>query len=330
MKINILIIILTGYQFIFNSLLASDGATLSGTVMNGSTGKTVPCEWIRLIAPGGSMQTAAETTYTANFIFSRIKPDPKQNYILRVSYKSVVYSEFIKMDSARVYTFIIQVFDTSSSEIQTDVSVPQLIFSKSQGQLYIEETYEINNRSSYTYLTTDYNIPTFYFKAPLRTDLISARTTYKNNMWLPADTIIYKNKIGIYFPIRPGINTVQIRYTAPYDSDKFCYIQDWHYDLQNIYAFVTPSDIRVEANDFITVTDEQLKSNNFSAYQKNLIQSGEKVTINLYGGSDLPEEDAVKILTSPNLVQKYNWWIILFLIMIFLIYIMWYRKNYSK
>lgn len=317
----------SGICGLFSQTHTKSTAVLTGQVINGTTGKPVSCDWVRLLRPGKGMETAGEIIRTDHYEFKNLIPDKEHSYILRANYQSVTYSEYIKVDSARSYTHSIKVFDTSSIRPDFKITLPQLVFSKSRGKLYIEELYELHNESKLTYLTAG-DRPTFTFNPLQGASLTSVKTQFQENMPLPTDTMYQGGGIGIRFPIRPGTSTVQIRYIASYETASYTYKQTWPYDLRNIYVFITPSDIQTVAENFTPIKDDNLLNSNFSSYQLNYLPAGDWITITLNGGSDRPGEEALQIRSAENMVQKYAWWIILFLISVFLIYIGWYAKNF--
>ena len=171
--------------FLFLALPASAG-TLSGTVKNGTTGKTLAHQSVVLVALQGGMQelTSVETDANGRYQFNR--PEIGQGPLLvRVTFQTVNYSQAVPPGRD---TADITVFDSSAPAGALHITSRTIIFQPNGPRLLVGEDFMVENNSNppATYANSK---GTFEFGVPDGAEIGQVSATGPGGMPLTQGTI---------------------------------------------------------------------------------------------------------------------------------------------
>jgi len=309
-------------------------ASVSGKVILGSTKQPVKADWVTLIKSGQGLQTLQQLDNVSEYAFKDIPLNPMAPYLIRASYKGILYTQNVMINENKPYIADVSVAGVSDQWRDIDVRVPHMIVARTDDKLEIEQTFEITNNGANTFNPKDTNVPSFLFKLPDGVKLEAVTTSFDKSMPIPASVVNYKDKQGIIFPLRPGTTQIQITASAPYASPSLTWAQPMYYDVSEFRIFVTPKDIEVSGENFQHIHDEQLEANNFSITAATNLKSGSTIGISFKGGSargGAPQEDDHPIDAAANEIQRNVFFLapLLMSFLLFALYIALNRKHQS-
>jgi hypothetical protein len=202
------------------SLLAttvSFAGTLQGTVVNRTTGQTVPNVDVDLLSPTqgmallGSVKSDAQGHFTADNAAIGTAP-----VLIRVTYQGVSFNSFSPPGRPQVD---VEVFNVSKDPktITTDSRV--VIFQPRGDKLVGAEEYNVKNSSqpAVAYFRTEGN---FEFAIPENGALQQVTATSTLGMDVPQASIDKgKGRFAIAYAFRPGETNVRLSYELPYPNN---------------------------------------------------------------------------------------------------------------
>lgn len=203
--------------FLFLALPVSAG-TVSGTVKNGTTGKTLAHQSVVLVALQGGMQelTSVETDANGRYQFNR--PEIGQGPLLvRVTFQTVNYNQAVPpgRDTADV-----TVFDSSAPASALHITSRTIIFQPNGPRLLVGEDFMVENNSNppATYANSK---GTFEFGVPDGAEIGQVSATGPGGMPLTQGTIDKaKNRYAVDFAIKPGETNFRVAYDLPYTGNR--------------------------------------------------------------------------------------------------------------
>jgi hypothetical protein len=202
----------------FTSLasIASAG-TLSGTVINRTTGKPEANVPLDFLSPMANMAEIATATSDAQGHFSVTKDSIGAGPVLiRATFHDVNFNTFAPPGRPQID---VDVFDISKDT--KTISVPQhvIIFEPKDGQLVGAEEYSVENASQppVAFFRTEGN---FDFAIPDGGTLGQVSTTTSSGMAVPQASIDKgKGHYAIAYAFRPGQTNVRLSYSLPYANN---------------------------------------------------------------------------------------------------------------
>lgn len=196
---------------------AAQAGTLSGTVINRTTGKPQPNIDLDLLSPTAGMVELATAKSDAQGHFSVTKDNIGMAPILvRATFHDVSFNTFAPPGRPEVE---VEIFDISKDPKTISVPSHVVIFQPENGKLIGAEEYSIQNASQppVAYFRTEGN---FDFAIPESGTLGQVTTTATMGMAVTQASIDKgKGRYAIAFAFRPGQTNVLLSYELPYANN---------------------------------------------------------------------------------------------------------------
>jgi hypothetical protein len=193
------------------------GATVQGTVKNGTTGQPAAGVEVVLIQLQGGMTPVLNTKSDAQGHFTFDYPAiGAQPMLVRAIYKGVNFHQPLPPGRTDVQ---VEVFDPSRDPKTVSVESHFVIFQPNGGTLVVGEEYSIKNNSEppQAYYTEDGN---FDFAIPEGATLKQVAAQGPSGMPVVQSPIDKgKNKYSVAYAFRPGDNGVRYSYEMPYNGN---------------------------------------------------------------------------------------------------------------
>ena len=193
---------------------AAHAGTLSGTVINRTTGKPEPNIDLDLLSPTAGMVELATAKSDAQGRFSVTKDNIGMAPILvRATFHDVSFNTFAPPGRPEVE---VEIFDISKDAKTISVPSHVVIFQPENGKLVGAEEYTVQNSSQppHAYFRTEGN---FDFAIPENGTLGQVATTATMGMAVTQASIDKgKGRYAIAFAFRPGQTNVRLSYELPY------------------------------------------------------------------------------------------------------------------
>ena len=205
---------------IFVSLLTASVAfagTVSGTVMNRTTGKPAPNVDLTLLSPTqgmrdlGSAKSDAEGHFTATNDAIGMGP-----VLIRATYHDVSFNTFLPPGRPQIE---VEIYEISKDPKTIGVPSHVVILQPQGDRLIRAEEYSVQNNSQppYAYFRTEGN---FDFAIPENGTIGQVTTTGAMGMSVNQATIDKgKGRFAIAYPFRPGQTNVRLSYELPYANN---------------------------------------------------------------------------------------------------------------
>ena len=221
--------------------LLAQAATVSGTVMNKTTGKPAPGDKVALVdvqagmAEVGTATTDAQGRYTLN--------EPGSGpYLIRVTHQGAGY--FIAAPQGDGPGDI-PVYDVAAKVEGVSVEADVIEVETDNGALRVTERYFVHNTSSPP--KTEWSPKTFVITLPA--DATVGGTAAQRPTGLPTsvklDPVGAKGQYAFNFPIQPDEGQkdtlFQVEYTVPYSSGKFTFHPNVSLPTQNVGVLMPKS-----------------------------------------------------------------------------------------
>jgi hypothetical protein len=196
---------------------AAQAGTLSGTVINRTTGKPEPNVALDLLSPTAGMSELATTKSDAQGHFSVTKDSIGMAPILiRATFHDVSFNTFAPPGRPNID---VEVFDISKDPKTISVPSHVIIFEPQDNKLVGAEEYDVQNSSQppVAYFRPEGN---FDFAIPANAAMGQVTTTATMGMSV-AQASIDKGKghFAIAYPFRPGQTNVRLSYQLPYTNN---------------------------------------------------------------------------------------------------------------
>lgn len=264
--------------------LTSSGAfagTLTGTIHNGTSGKTAAGVDVILIQLQGGMQPVANTKSDAQGHFQFERPDiGAAPMLLRAVYRGVNYHEPVPPGKN---TADIQVFEPTDKPDTIAVTNHAVIIQPNGAELLVGEEFTIENKSQppVAYYRAD---GSFSFSIPDGAQFNQAAAWGSSGMPIVQGTMDKgKNQMAIAFPFRPGESGVRLSYKLPYPGN--------HLTLRNVLPYASGRLI-VAAPPSVQITGDGLaaagQDQGFSVYVRESVAANAGVNIAVSGTAPMP------------------------------------------
>ncbi len=204
---------------LFTSIIlaaAAEAGTLSGTVINRTTGKAEANVALDLLSPTQNMMELATTTSDAQGRFSVTKDSIGGAPILiRATFHDVSFNTFAPPGRPSVE---VEIYDISKDPKSISVPSHVIIFEPQDNKLVGAEEYSIENATKppAAFFRTEGN---FDFAIPENATLNQVSTTTSMGMAVAQASIDKgKGRFAIAYPFRPGQTNVRLSYEVPYPN----------------------------------------------------------------------------------------------------------------
>jgi hypothetical protein len=194
---------------------SASGATLNGSVKNGTTGKPSAGDEVVLIKLAQGMEESARTKTDALGKFSLPVEDDGQPHLVRVIHQDVTYHRMAPPGTTSVE---MEVYDVSK-KVAGVSAVADLMYLQSQrGQLGVSRIFAVSNSSKPP--RTQMNDQNFEFYLPDGAQIDSAQAQTAGGQWVDSTPLPQgaKGRYAFAFPLRPGQTEFQISYHLPYSG----------------------------------------------------------------------------------------------------------------
>jgi hypothetical protein len=194
--------------------VVAEAGTLSGTVINRTTGKPEPNVALDFLSPMANMAELATATSDAQGHFSVTKDSIGTGPVLiRATFHDVSFNTFAPPGRPAID---VDVFEISKEPKTISVASHVIIFEPQEGKLVGAEEYAVQNASQppVAFFRTEGN---FDFSIPAGGTLGQVSTTTSSGMAVPQASIDKGNgHYGIAYAFRPGQTDVRLSYGLPY------------------------------------------------------------------------------------------------------------------
>jgi hypothetical protein len=195
---------------------AVHAGTLSGTVINRSTGKPEPNVTLDLLSPTAGMAELATTKSDAQGHFTVTKDSIGMAPVLiRATFHDVSFNTFAPPGTPNVE---VEIYDISTDPKTISVASHVIIFEPQNDKLIGAEEYSITNAAQppFAFFRTEGN---FDFAIPANAHLNQVSTTTSMGMAITQASIEKgKGHFAIAYPFRPGQTNVRLSYELPYTN----------------------------------------------------------------------------------------------------------------
>jgi len=249
---------------------------VSGTVTNGTTGKTSGGVDVILISLQGGMQTVASTKTDAAGRYHFDDPGLGQApMLIRAVYRGVNYHEPVPPGKT---TADIQVFEPTDNPGSFSITAHAIVLQPSANDLSVGEVYNIQNKTQppMAYFKQD---GSFVFSLPDGAQLSDVSAMGSSGMPVTQGTIDKgKNQEAIAYPFRPGDSGVRISYKLPYTGSAAKVKFFSPYAAERVALFVPPG-VQVSGDGFSPAGQDQ----GFSVYMRESVAANTPLTVSVSG-----------------------------------------------
>ena len=203
----------TFWVWLLLGTLAS-AATLTGTVKNGTTGKSGAGDEVVLLSLGQGMEEAGRTKADAkgNFSFEMKEEGP---HLVRAIHQGVTYHRMAPPGTTSVE---LTVYDVSKKVDALSVTADVMRIQAENNQLEVIRLFVVTNQSSPPRTQmNDHNFE-FYLPGGAQVDQSMAMTSGGQPINSAPVPQTEKNRYAFLFPLRPGETQFQIAYHLPYSG----------------------------------------------------------------------------------------------------------------
>jgi hypothetical protein len=195
---------------------AAHAGTLSGTVINRTTGKATPNIDLTLLSPTQGMRELGSSKSDAQGRFT-ISNDAigTAPVLVRATYHDVSYNTFAPPGRPEVE---VEIYELSKDIKTVSVANHIIIFQPGNDKLIGAEEYIVRNASQppQAYFRTEGN---FEFVIPEKATLQQVSTVHATGMSVQQASIDKgKGHIAIAYPFRPGDTSIRLSYEMPYSA----------------------------------------------------------------------------------------------------------------
>jgi len=289
-------------------------SSVSGQVINGTTGRPAVNQKVELLTLGEGMNATKET-FTAQggrFTFEQVELAPSSPHILlRTIYRGVNYNQSLSSTAEMADPQLLTIYETASQLAEVGVSMPFMVALAHGNELRIEHQYLLTNNSQ-PKRTLANSLSTFEFDTPESPLDLKVSVLGLGRIPLPQRPLIRDGGgYRINYPMKPGINEIWVAYNVRFPSDdrqlKFRLLNG----TDHSQLFVKPSTLEVTGTGVVsTGTDSRTESATFHITQ---IPEGEFVNLRIVGeapehsphdGHDHGEDSQLRVVRLPNRIYE--------------------------
>ncbi len=296
---------------------AAEAGTLSGTVINRTTGKPEPSVALDLLSPTQGMTELATATSDAQGHFSVTKDSIGMAPVLiRATFHDVGFNTFSPPGSPNVE---VEVYDISKDPKSIAVGSHVIIFEPQDNKVVGAEEYTVQNTANppAAYFGTEGN---FDFAIPENATLGQVSTTTTMGMAVNQASIDKgKGKYAIAFAFRPGQTNVRLSYELPYTNHVATLKLPTTYPGAKMLVVVPPG---------VTVTGDGLtaagQEQGMLVYTHEPLPAKGILTVSLSGVATAPaggtdqgqaqegnsrQDQGPEVIAAPNRLNDFKWYL---------------------
>jgi len=289
-------------------------SSVSGQVINGTTGRPAVNQKVELLTLGEGM-SATQETFTAQggrCTVEQVELAPSSPHILlRTIYRGVNYNQSLSSTAEMADPQLLTIYETASQLAEVGVSMPFMVALAHGNELRIEHQYLLTNNSQ-PKRTLANSLSTFEFDTPESPLDLKVSVLGLGRIPLPQRPLIRDGGgYRINYPMKPGINEIWVAYNVRFPSDdrqlKFRLLNG----TDHSQLFVKPSTLEVTGTGVVsTGTDSRTESATFHITQ---IPEGEFVNLRIVGeapehsphdGHDHGEDSQLRVVRLPNRIYE--------------------------
>ncbi|RKZ11021.1 hypothetical protein DRQ32_06565, partial [bacterium] len=257
-------------------------ATLTGQVVNGTTGEPAHADRIEIFDVTNSSGAAAAALDDVSGSFSiEDLPDAAAAH-----FRLVVTSGGIQLrQSIESFDTAMDVFVYDETEVVEDIALLRhhVIFTRDPEHMQVTEYLEFDNRTSPPRIIRASSLP---MRLHLDHDMHGAATASLMGGAVPVDVDIKPTDqalvSGIDYHLQPGATRLVVRYLLHEEGEALAWTTQVIYPTEERHALVNPPDVELEAADMIR-TDSDVDG--YTTYAGLPAVTGEEWLITLAGGS---------------------------------------------
>jgi hypothetical protein len=188
--------------------------TLTGKVMNATTGKLSAGDEVILLSLGQGMEESGRTKSDAKGNFSFKLDNAQSPHLVRVIHQEVTYHRMAPPGSTSVE---VEIYDVSKKVEGIQVVADIMRFQAGQGQMQIERSFSVQNSSRPP--LTQMNEHNLEFYVPQGATIVGGQAMTANGQPVnsaPVPEDAGKTRYSFLFPLRPGESRFSVVYTLPY------------------------------------------------------------------------------------------------------------------
>ncbi|MGH6878054.1 MAG: hypothetical protein ACREHV_11870 [Rhizomicrobium sp.] len=210
--------------FVFGAAILLAGcapllASIDGTVLNGTTGKSEAAAEVNLLQPGSQgMQVLAKTRTDSSgrFLFNRERPPGPM--LLQVQYKGVHYDKLLT-PNLPASNVTLEIYEPTKSPAVASVAQRMLVFDANTSKIGVEETAIIENHSKKTYNNSSLGALRFFLPPAANGQVqVSAQDSSGMPLPRPAEKTSTDHVFRVDFPVKPGETEIDVNYVLPVGS----------------------------------------------------------------------------------------------------------------
>ena len=260
---------------------AASATTFTGTVHNGTSGKTAANVDVVLLSLQNDMQSVANTKTDAQgkfqLTYNSTGPMP---LLIRAIYKGVFFHAMLPPGTT---TADVQIYEPSSNPNTIQFSSHLIAFQPNGSLLLVGEEYIVENKSSppVAYAKTEGN---FEFQTPDGADKVQALAQGPEGMPTTQGLIDRgKNRYAIAYAFRPGESGIRVSYELSYAGNKTTIHLSPAYPAASLMLLAPPT-VTVSAPGFKPAGNEQ----GMTVYTSDGINGASSFDVTLSGTAPLP------------------------------------------
>jgi hypothetical protein len=226
---------------------------IEGTISNGTVGRPVARQEVRLLMPRNGMQPVATATSdtAGHFAFTSPDIDPRSFYLASTEFQDASYNAAVAFDPTGAANVVLTVYDSTRSPAGLRIPAARVLVGAEGSELRVQEEYAVQNSSTplRTYATPK---GTFAFRVPIDADTPTVSVTGLMNMQLPQTPAPGKvpGQFSISYALKPGVTTVTIQYRRPYRASGVLLNDGAAFPIDQAELYVYPSSLSIEAPGF--------------------------------------------------------------------------------
>ncbi len=287
-------------------------SSISGQVLNGTTGRPAVQQKVELLTLGQGMNVTQEvfTGKDGRFRFEEVELAPSSPHILlRTIYQGVNYNLSLSSPEEMVIPQLLTIYETAAELDGIEASMPAMLILAHGNDLRVEQQYFLTNNSQPKRTLANSQL-TFEFDTPPSPRDLKVSVLGLGRIPLPQRPLIREGGgYRINHPMKPGVNEIWVAYNIGFvSSDRELKLRLLH-GTDHSQLFVKPSTLQVTGKGVrSTGIDSRTESARFHIAK---IAKGEFLNLRIVGeapehsaddGHDHGEDSEFQVVRLPNRV----------------------------
>lgn len=300
--------------------LYAQTAKIKGVVRNATTGEIVTADTIKIMSfSQGGMHSNTVVLNSTDFTFENLGVTSAMPNLIQAVYKGVKYntSVAIEKDGETVEAEAL-VYETTDNPSVFKVNAAQFFFRNLDDKLQVAQLFQVMNEGERTSTYVNEN-GTFRFRIDPRSSGIDFVTVQTGTVPLN-QTPFPTEEHGIFainYPIKPGITEVTVAYTVDYSTKSFSFSNRLLYDVEELYAVVSPSNMGISGQNLEQMTGHSSQDMQFYRMQGRKID--DEIALVVSGGSAVVDPGSQRIMWKENRISENKWFIMFGIAIVLLI-----------